>query len=130
MTVVVDDQLGLGRSTLTRFVGTELGRWRVPGEWRDHGRAMAAGSDRAGGGIDRRRGHGWFHQDIDRAAAGETHVPGILVADPIADHPGPPGPSGALDLLGRGTLDTTATDRPGDPSVGGIEQDRPLRAWR
>ena len=57
-------------------------------------------------------------------------VPGLLVADAVADDPRMPRRAGPVDLLGRGALDAAAADRAGDPAVGGVQQDRALGPWR
>ena len=86
--------------------------------------------ERARGG----RGHGGRHdrldEDVDRAAAGEADVPGLLVADPVADHSGVAGPAGTLDLLRGGALDATAADRAHEPAVVGDEEDCALGPGR
>ena len=79
---------------------------------------------------DRRRRHGRLDEDVDRAAAGQPDVPGLLVADAVADDPGVAGRPGVLDLLGRGALDAATADRPGDAPVGRVQQDRALRPRR
>ena len=84
----------------------------------------AAGRGDDGGRRDR------LDEHVDRAAAGEAHVPGLLVADAVADDPGVAGRAGALDLLGRGALDAAAADRPGDPAVGGVQQHGALGSRR
>ena len=71
-----------------------------------------------------------LHEDVDRAAAGEADVPGLLVADAVADDPAAPGPPGALDLLERGALDAAAADRARQATVVGHEHDRALRSRR
>ena len=70
------------------------------------------------------------HQHVDRAAAGEPDVPRLLVADAVADDAGVAVAAGALDLLGRRALHAAAADRPCDPAVAGVEQDRALRPRR
>src|SRR5450759_112418 len=58
-----------------------------------------------------------LHEDVDRAAAGKTHVPGLLVTDPVADDAAHAGRTGGLDLLVRGAFHAAARDAPGQPPV-------------
>ncbi len=93
-----------------------------------HGDAVV-GQRGIGGDGDRVR-HDRLDQDVDRAAAGEADVPGLLVADAVADHPGSAGLPSVVDLLGRRALDAAAADRTRDATVRGVQQDRPLGSWR
>ena len=120
--VVRDDQFGRRWRTLARLVRPELARWRIGGEWRDDRRTVPAGPDRPAGRLDHDGRRDRLDQDVDRAAAGQADVPGLLVADPVADHPGVAGRPGVLDLLGRGALDAAAAHRAGDPAVGRVQE--------
>ena len=124
--VVGDDQFGGRGRAVARLVRSELARRRIGGEWRDDRRAVPAGADRAAGRLDHHGRRDRLDQDVDRAAAGEADVPGLLVADPVTDDPGIAGRPGVLDLLGRGALDAAAADRAGDPAVGRVQQDGAL----
>jgi len=61
-------------------VGTVLGRWRVRRQ-RDRYDDAAL----ARGGIENLRPEKWLDEDVDRSAAGHADVPGLLVADAVAD---------------------------------------------
>ena len=128
--VVLDGQRGLRRGARSRLVRTEVGRRRVPGERRDDGGAMPTGPQRLDRGRDRGGRDDGLHEDIDRAATGQAHVPGLLVADAVADHPGVPVRAGLLDLLGRGALHATAAHRARDAAVARVQQDGTLRSRR
>ena len=65
-----------------------FGPRRIDGERRDNGPTAR----RAGGRRASRRGldslaHRGLNQHVDRAPAGEPHVPGLLVGYAVADHP-------------------------------------------
>ena len=128
--VVVEDQGRLGGRAVARRMVTELGRRRIRGQGRDHHGAMAADLGAHARRLERRVRDRRLHEDVDRAPAGEPHVPRLLVADAVANHAGVPRLPRALDLLGRGTLDAAAADRSGDPPVCGGEQDRAFRPRR
>ena len=70
--------------------GAELGRWRVGGSGVRTARP-AHGPRRPRPAPRRTRG---LHQHIDRAAAGQAHVPRLLVADAVADDARAPGRGG------------------------------------
>ena len=128
--IVGDDELGDRWGSGSRFVGPELTRRRIGRERRDHRRAAAT---RAQGGLRRADDRGWddgLHQDVDRAATGEADIPGLLVADAVADHPGVAGLPGVLDLLGRGAFHAAPADRAHEPPVVRDKQDGSLRARR
>ena len=67
--------------------------------------------DRAASRGDHGRRRDRLHEHVDRAAAGETDVPRLLVADPVADDPRVAGGAGTLDLLRRGALHAAAAHR-------------------
>ncbi len=79
--------------------------------------------------VDRGR-QGRLDEDVDRPAARQPDVPRLLVADPVADHPGVAVAPGPLDLLGRGALDAAAADGARDPAVVGAEQHGALGSRR
>ena len=128
--IVAEDQLAGRRRALAGLVRTELARRRVGGQRRDDRRAVTARPDRPAGRLDDHGRHDRLDEHVDGAAAGETHVPGLLVADPVADDAGVPGRAGLLDLLGRRALDAAAADRADDPAVVAYEQHGALRARR
>jgi hypothetical protein len=114
-----------------RNMRPDLGPGRVGGKWRDYG--PAAGRTGARRSSCRRLGslaHRRLDQDVDRAAAGEPHVPGLLVGDAVADHPRAAGRSGLLDLFEGGAFDAAAAHRAGDPTVGRHEHGRALGTRR
>src|SRR5206468_12759931 len=76
-----------------RLVRSELGPRRVGGKGRHQGAA-----ERRGGLYDPLVDMG-LDQDVDGPAAREPDVPGLLVADAVADDPGMAIASRALDLL-------------------------------
>src|SRR4029079_14198308 len=61
------------------LVPPELRRRRIRRQDRRHGYAALTG-----GALSCRR-NAWLHEDVDRAAARQPDVPGLLVADPVAD---------------------------------------------
>ena len=84
--------------------------------------------------IGRRRlclgSHQRLDEHVDRAAARQADVPGLLVADPVADHPGVAVATGALDLLERRAFDAAAADDPASRSSSLHQQNRALRPRR
>ena len=65
-------------------------------------------------------------QHVDGPAAGEPHVPRLLVADPVADDALAAALARRPDLLGRGPLDAAPGHGAREPPVVGDEQDRTL----
>ena len=128
--VVVERQRRLGRRAVAGRVLAELGRRRIRGQRRDHRDAVAADTRAHARRLERRGRDRRLREDVDRAAAGEPHVPRLLVADPVANHAGVPRLPRSLDLLRGRALDAAAADRARDPAVGGREQDRALGSRR
>src|SRR3954451_22914241 len=87
---------------------------------------MAPRADGPAGRLDHGGWRDGLDEDVDRAAAGQSHVPRLLVTDAITDDPRVAGLPGAGDLLGRCALDAAAAHGPGDPAIRGVQEDGAL----
>jgi hypothetical protein len=131
--VVADEQLGRRRRPFAGLMRTEIGRWRVGRQRRDNGRAVGRARFTRRGLArreHRRRRDRWLDEHVDRAATREANVPGLLVADAVADDAGTAARSGTLDLLRGCSLHAAAAHGTGDPAVGRVEEDRALGSRR
>ena len=106
-----------GLPTGDRNRGVHWARARQ-GEWRDHGPAGVPGRSL------QVVTQGRFDENVERAAAREAHVPGLLVADAIADDARASALSSVLHGLVRGGLDAAARKAAREPAVPCNEQGR------
>src|SRR5450759_5149130 len=123
--VIGDRERGGGRFTGPGWMRPERGCRRV-GRQRDH----HDGAGALARGLHDLRPEVRLHEHVDRAAAGQTHVPRLLVSDPVAYDAADAGGAGSLDLLVRGAFHAAARDAPGQPPIRRADPGCPLRSGR
>ena len=126
LAVFVDHQDVGGFRARPGWVGAERRRGRVRGQRRDDCATVAATLAGLPGRGDRDVGHAGRDQHVDGPAAGEPHVPRLLVADPVADDALVAALARRPDLLRRSPLDASPGHGAREPPVVGHEQDRTL----